>query len=65
MIPLATYLQQWSNRATWPDLRHVEQDLIVRIIVRIKGAQWKLTAKVIEALRQGKYPGLLTMNPPP
>lgn len=28
MIPLA-YLQQWSNRATWPDLRHVEQDLII------------------------------------
>ena len=28
MIPRA-YLQEWSARAPWPDLRQVEQDLII------------------------------------
>ncbi|MGQ0750103.1 MAG: nucleotidyl transferase AbiEii/AbiGii toxin family protein [Betaproteobacteria bacterium] len=28
MIPLA-YLQEWSASAPWPDLRQVEQDLII------------------------------------
>ena len=28
MIPTA-YLQEWSARAPWPDLRQVEQDLII------------------------------------
>lgn len=28
MIPLA-YLQEWSTKAPWPDLRQVEQDLII------------------------------------
>ena len=28
MIP-ASYIQEWSNKAPWPDLRQVEQDLII------------------------------------
>ena len=28
MIPLA-YIQQWTAYAPWPDLRQVEQDLII------------------------------------
>ncbi len=28
MIPRA-YLQEWSARAPWPDLRQVEQDLVI------------------------------------
>jgi predicted nucleotidyltransferase component of viral defense system len=40
---------------------HIWQNLIVRI----KGAQWKLTGKVIAQLRQGKYSELLTMDPEP
>lgn len=28
MIPLA-YIQQWTAHAPWPDLRQVEQDLII------------------------------------
>ena len=28
MIPTA-FLQAWSVKAPWPDLRHVEQDLII------------------------------------
>ncbi len=28
MIPRA-YIQAWSTRAPWPDLRQVEQDLII------------------------------------
>ncbi len=28
MIPLA-HIQQWTARAPWPDLRQVEQDLII------------------------------------
>ncbi len=28
MIPRA-YLQEWSAKAPWPDLRQVEQDLII------------------------------------
>lgn len=32
------------------------------LIVRIKGARWKLTGRVIEELRRGKYPELLTIE---
>lgn len=28
MIP-AAFLQAWSQQAPWPDLRHVEQDLVI------------------------------------
>lgn len=28
MIPVS-YIQEWSSKAPWPDLRQVEQDLII------------------------------------
>jgi len=34
----------------------------INLIVHIKGEPWKLTGKVVERLRQNKYPGLLTMD---
>jgi hypothetical protein len=33
----------------------------MELIVRVKGDAWKLTDKVIEALRQKKYPKLLSV----
>ncbi|MHB8536153.1 MAG: hypothetical protein ACYDBW_12005 [Sulfuricaulis sp.] len=47
-------------------IRYTEDDALdafgkvwTELVVRIKGDPWKLTGKVVEELRQKKYPNLL------
>jgi hypothetical protein len=41
------------------DALHAFERVWLELIVRLKGDAWKLTDKVVEALRQKRYPGLL------
>jgi len=52
LIPRA-YVQAWSAKAPWPDLRQV------RLVTKLKGKPWKSSDEAIAELRLKRFPGLL------